>query len=249
MRLRFRRSDPSKPLLLSVHGNARAWVDGVRALEIADGGSWTRSALFQRHELVTPADDGWHQLDLEVGWSGIDWECYLASTGNVTWSDATIWEEAQYGCCDPAAEVPAQAFQSALRRHVWPWMSQITVGLAAVHGLLEETEARSFLRECLPESYVFPFSKRTTPFFAKIEDMQSDNSVHRILPCNVPASMYYFCHALRRYGMECEARDLLVPIYKGMLDRGASTWWEEWNTRSSLCHAWACFVVEFLDSD
>ena len=48
--------------------------------------------------------------------------------------------------------------------------------------------------------------------------------------------MFYFCHALRHHGMECEARELLLPIYQGMLDREATTWWEEWNTRSSLCH-------------
>jgi hypothetical protein len=47
--------------------------------------------------------------------------------------------------------------------------------------------------------------------------------------------------------MEDEARNYLIPIYEGMLERGATTWWEEWNSRSSLCHAWASFVVEFID--
>lgn len=59
--------------------------------------------------------------------------------------------------------------------------------------------------------------------------------------------MFNFCHALKRYGMTKDARDLLLPIYSGMLDHGATTWWEEWNTPSILCHAWASLVVEFFD--
>ena len=120
-----------------------------------------------------------------------------------------------------------------------------TVGYAAFHGLLETDEARRFLRACLPDEYHFPFAKRTMPFFAKINDTPNPR---RILPCNVPASMFHFCHALKRHGMALEARALLLPIYAGMLDRGATTWWEEWNNRSSLCHAWASFVVLFLEA-
>ncbi|MFA6286200.1 MAG: hypothetical protein WC661_02355 [Opitutaceae bacterium] len=245
LRVSFRRVDPQHPLRLAVHGGGRAWIDGVPVADIKEGGSWTRSAVYQAMELATPVDDRWHQLDLEVEWSGIDWECYLSSKGDVTWSQAQVWEETAYGVCDPAAPLPAEAFASRLRMPEWPWMTQITVGYAAFHGLLEDAEAKAMLKACLPDEYPFPFGKRMTPIFASITDEPTKTG--RILPCNVPASMFYFCHALKRYGMAKEARELLLPIYSGMLERGATTWWEEWNTRSSLCHAWASFVVEFLD--
>jgi len=245
LRVSFRRADSQHPLRLAVHGGGRAWIDGVLVADIKEGGSWTRSAVYQAMELVTPADDRWHQLDLEVEWSGIDWECYLSSKGDVTWSPAQVWEEAAYGICDPSAKPPVEVFASRMRRHEWPRMTQITVGYAAFHGLLEDAEAKAMLKACLPEEYPFPFAKRMTPIFAVIDDEPTKTG--RILPCNVPASMFHFCHALKRYGMAKEARDLLLPIYRGMLDHGATTWWEEWNTRSSLCHAWASFVVEFID--
>ena len=240
----FRRPEPRHPLRLAVHGGGRAWIDGMLVADIKEGGSWTRSAVYQAVELATPADDDWHRIDLEIEWSGIDWECYLSSKGDVLWSQTQVWEETAYGVGDPVERPPAGAFASALRRHEWPRMTQITVGYAAFHGLLEDAEAKALLKACLPEAYPFPFAKRITPFFAVIDDTPTKTG--RILPCNVPASLFHFCHALKRHGMEKEARELLLPIYRGMLERGATTWWEEWNTRSSLCHAWASFVVEFV---
>lgn len=152
--------------------------------DIKEGGSWIRSAVYTATELVTPADDHWHQLDLEVEWSGIDWECYLASKGAVIWSSAQLWEEEAYGVCVPAAKPPAAAFISRLRRHEWPWMTQITAGYAAFHGLLEDEEAKVILKACLPDAYPFPFAKRMTPIFAVIDDAPA--TPKRILPCNVP---------------------------------------------------------------
>ena len=243
LQIDFRLQDPAAPMRLAVHAGARAWIDGKSAADINTGGSWFRSALFQPNQLPTPADTQWHRLDLEVQWSGIDWECYLSCAGEVEWSPALVWEQEDFGTCAPGTPAPPSAFETSLRVHQLPWMSQVTVGYSAFHGLLEEDEARRFLRACLPANYAFPFAKRTTPFFALITDKAQ---APRILPCNVPASMFYFCHALRKYGMGQEAKDLLLPIYRGMLERGATTWWEEWNTRSSLCHAWGSFVVEFL---
>ncbi len=246
LRISFRRAEPAHPLRLAVHAGACAWIDGEPAARIKEGGSWTSSAIYQPVTLTAPDDELWHRLDLAVEWSGIDWECYLSSRGDVEWSTAQVWEEADYGGCDPQSMPPATAMTTALRRNAWPWMTQATVGYAAYHGLLEEAEAKVLLKACLPDRYSFPFAKRTSPFFITIEEREDER---RILPCNVPASLFHFCHALKRHGMAKEARELLLPIYRGMLERGATTWWEEWNTGSSLCHAWASFVVEFLDGE
>jgi len=244
IRVRFRKTDSKTDLYLSAHAGSRAWIDGELVLQSLRSESWTRSAIFEREIVRSPANTDWHDLDIEIQANGIDWECYLSCKADVEWMPVLVWEEREYGVCDGGGEPGSSAWTTSLRRHVWPWMTQTTVGLAAFHGLLEDDEARGMLRSCLPGEYVFPFAKRTTPFFAKIGESGPER---RILPCNVPASLYYFCHALRKYGMEEEARNYLLPIYKGMLERGASTWWEEWNSRSSLCHAWASFVVEFLE--
>jgi hypothetical protein len=230
LQVEFRKSEAAHPLRLAVHGGARVWIDGVDVASVKEGGSWTRSAIYQPVTLPTPADTGWHRLELEVEFSGIDWECYLSSLSDVEWRDTRVDGR------------PAE-----LRVNPWPWLTQTTVGYAAYHGLLEDDEAKVLLKACLPARYVLPYAKRTTPFFAHVGEAAPGEK--RILPCNVPASLFHFCHALRRYGMEREARELLLPIYAGMLERGATTWWEEWNTGSSLCHAWASFVVEFLDEE
>lgn len=241
----YRLHDAGTTLRLAVHAGGRAWIDGRLVTNIEQGGSWTNSAIYQSVELPTPQDTDWHRLDLEVEWSGIDWECYLSCAADVEWSACWVWEEPEYAACAPDAVRPANTLETRLRHQTPPWMTQATVGHAAFHGLLEPDEARRFLQACLPSAYSFPFAKRCTPFFAMIEDQPNPQ---RILPCNVPASMFHFCHALKRHGMASEARALLLPIYRGMLERGATTWWEEWNTRSSLCHAWGSFVVTFLEA-
>ncbi len=228
LQVEFRKSEAAHPLRLAVHGGACVWIDGAEVASVKEGGSWTRSAIYQPVTLPTPADTAWHRLELEVEFSGIDWECYLSSLSDVEWCDMRV-----------------DGRTAELRVNPWPWLTQTTVGYAAYHGLLEDDEAKALLKACLPTRYVLPYAKRTTPFFAQIGEAAPDEK--RILPCNVPASLFHFCHALRRYGMKREARALLLPIYSGMLERGATTWWEEWNTGSSLCHAWASFVVEFID--
>lgn len=230
LQVEFKKAEAAHPLRLAVHGGARAWIDGVEVALVKEGGSWTRSAIYQPVTLPTPADTGWHRLELDVEWSGIDWECYLSSLSDVEWREARV-----------------DGRLAELRVNPWPWLTQTTVGYAAYHGLLDDDEAKALLKACLPERYVLPYAKRTTPFFAQIGEAASGEK--RILPCNVPASLFHFCHALKRYGMEREARELLLPIYSGMLERGATTWWEEWNTGSSLCHAWASFVVDFVDGE
>lgn len=223
----FRKTEAQPPLRLAAHGGARVWIDGVEVASVKEGGSWTRSAIYQPVTLTTPIDANWHRLEVEVEWSGIDWECYLSCLSDVEWRGA--WVDGR----------PVE-----LRSNPWPWMTQTTVGYAAYHGLLEHDEAVVLLKGCLPERHGFPYAKRASPFFATIGEVTEPR---RILPCNVPASLYHFCHALKRHGLRREARELLLPIYDGMLKRGATTWWEEWNTGSSLCHAWGGFVVEFLD--
>lgn len=243
LRTAYRLAQPGAGLRLAVHAGGRAWIDGVSAATIEAGGSWLKSAIYQPAPLAAPGDTDWHLLDLEVEKNGIDWECYLSSRGDVEWADTLVWEEENFGRCCIESAVPADAEAAPLRRHLLPWMSQITVGYAACNGLLEPGEARRFLRECLPAQYPFAFARRTTPVFATIGDTPGGK---RILPCNVPASMFYFCTALRRYGMVREARKLLLDIYQAMLERDATTWWEEWNERSSCCHAWGSFVAEFF---
>ena len=132
-----------------------------------------------------------------------------------------------------------------MRPYERPEQAQVIVGLAAQHGLLTEPEARQFLADCLVDAHYEPWQKRTTPLFAEITD-QRDRLKNRVLPANTPWALFPFCEALRQYGMEAEAKDLLQKIYAHLIDAGATTWWEEWNTNSSLCHAWGAFVADYF---
>lgn len=241
----FSSSEAAEPTLrVMFHGGCRVWVDGTLALSEKCGGSWTRSALFEPHELAIPADGKEHKLQIELEFSGIEWEFFLSSLSQIVFGPCQVWETEVFG--EASVSAPARgARTTTLKPYFIPQFSQVTTGYSVYHGLLEKSESKALLRRCLPENYYSAYAKRTTPFFVKITE-DAELLRHRVVPCNVPASLFYFCHSLREHDMEDEARKLLLPIYSGMLERGATTWWEEWERRSSLCHAWAAFGSVFF---
>lgn len=53
-----------------------------------------------------------------------------------------------------------------------------------------------------------------------------------------PYFSHYVLEAIRHAGMDDEAMKY-IGRWKEMLDWGATSWWEVWNTGSSLCHGWS----------
>ena len=141
-----------------------------------------------------------------------------------------------------------ERYPTEFRPYEHPLMSQVSVGLAAEHGLLEAAEAKQLLRQCLRPHYYESWQRRTTPIFV---EACNDRSLlkQNINPGNTPWAMYPFCCALRRYGMYEEAKQFIRFVYQHMIDKDATTWWEEFNTGSSLCHAWGAWIAEFLMND
>ena len=65
----------------------------------------------------------------------------------------------------------------------------------------------------------------------------------------VPAGSYfayYWLQALLRHGMVQESLDYMRKNWGVMLDWGATTFWEQWNTNNSLCHGWASAPTAYL---
>ena len=229
------------------HGGGRVWVDGRLTLDVQQGGSWVRAAVFEPQEVQVPADGQPHALQVEVEFSAIEWEFFISSREKVMLAPCRVWESAAFSAASaaPAAPPAAGVVETRMRPYFVPRLSQVTTGYSIYHGMLDAEEARALLRRCLPEDYYSPYAKRTTPFFVKTTD-DAERLRTRVVPCNVPASLFYFCHALQRHGMAEEARKLLLPIYGGMLERGATSWWEEWERRSSHCHGWSSFAAVFF---
>ena len=87
-----------------------------------------------------------------------------------------------------------------------------------------------------PLDWIHPRTRTTT--IMKIRLLINDLGISGRPCCSFPA--------LRSHGLRTEARDLRRFIYGSMLDAGASTFWEEFAPRSSLCHAWGARCVEHL---
>jgi alpha-L-rhamnosidase len=61
-------------------------------------------------------------------------------------------------------------------------------------------------------------------------------------------SFYVLC-ALGKAGRHHEALDYIRNRWKRMLDWGATTWWETWEPKASLCHGWSSGPSYFLQAE
>lgn len=209
----------------------RVFVNDQLLYHADEHGGWTNPPL-DTPQIIPASLQENDIITIEYDYSAIDWEIYIATDGDITWHDVT-------------ASKNNTTYPAELRPYERPLMSQVSVGLAAEHGLLEDQEAQVFLRNCLRSEYYESWQRRTTPLFVT-SCADRYKLKQNILPGNTPWAMYPFCRALRRYGMQEEAKQFIRFVYQHMIDQNASTWWEEFNTGSSLCHAWGAWIAEFL---
>jgi hypothetical protein len=214
-------------LTVAAAGRIRISLDGHLLLDAEPRDPWTRPHPFESWEVMLPADFHGGMLEIELSHSRVDWECYLAADG---------------GAPGP---VQVEGRRTACRPWSAPRWNQITAGYAIDGGMLDPAEARAVLRRCLRSAYHVPWLKRTTPIVCT---PTTDRALiaDRAVLCNTPQSLAFFCRALRAHGMADAARDLCRLVYGAMLDAGATTLWEEFAPRSSLCHAWGAMCVEHL---
>lgn len=228
-------------LSIAAPGRIRIWCAGELLFDETNRRPWTHSHPFHPwHVSLPPQAD---QLLIEVGHNSIDWEIYVAFDEGHP-GEAMVGEVANGWQDDGETALARQALRPAEFR---PWSApihnQITAGYCA--SMLEPHEASNLLRQCLSEEYFVPWLKRTTPIVS-VTTSDREKIVNRVVPCNTPHSLSYFCRALAAHGMEREAQELCRRFFGAMIDAGASTLWEEFAPRSSLCHAWGAFCVLYL---
>ena len=238
--MKFPVTGSARNLAIAAAGRVRVWCDGSLLLDETNPHPWTHPHSFEPWECDLPVHVG--EILIEVGYNSIDWEVYLAlDTGEP--GPAMVGELAG-GCRDHPSSLTQMAIHPAEFR---PWSTprhnQITAGYCA--GMLEPDEAAGVLRQCLREEYHVPWLKRTTPIICTATN-DRDLIANRAVLCNTPHSLSNFCRELSTRGMRNEAKELCRKLFGAMLDAGASTLWEEFAPRSSLCHAWGAFCVEYL---
>jgi len=244
--LRIRWEGPSRSIRFSAAGSLRIWLNAQRLFDGKFENVWQRPYPFHPIALELPNSSGNDELVFEVGYNKVDWEILFE-----------VDRGRPIGC--EVIELPATGFSieeivkrpgrpAELRPWFSPQHSQISAGYAIACGMLEPAEAVPILRSCVREHYYVPWMKRTTPLIAE-PTTDADLIRNRATLCNTPQSLYFFCEALRKNGMPQEARKLCRRIFGIMLDNGATTLWEEFAPRSSLCHAWSAVCVEHLLSN
>jgi hypothetical protein len=244
-RVRFTK-EIEQTLRFCFYKRGRAWLNGELIIDVENGGGWGDPPLFRPQDVTVQPQSGWNEVAIELEYQDVDWEVWFGTIAPLEVDECMVTEQPT----ETARALTEFSSENAHRTNVRPYfvapLSQQTVGLSAYFGMLEDDEAKRFLRAALPKKHYSNYRKRTTPFFAH-ETQDAEKLRHNVLATNMPSSLYYLAHALKQYGMEDEAKAHLRVVYGGMLERGATTWWEEWGTNSSLCHAWGSFIVDFYD--
>lgn len=230
----------ARALTIAAAGRVRVWCDGVLLLDETNRKAWTHPHPFDPWERRLPSCPV--ELLIEVFHNPIDWEVYIAFDNGHP-GPAMVGEVSK-DCLDDAASLASMTVRPAkFRPWTAPLHNQITAGYCA--GMLEPDEAAGVLRQCLREEYHVPWLKRTTPLICTATE-DRELIANRAVLCNTPHSLSYFCRALSTYGMRNEAKGICRKLFGAMIDAGASTLWEEFAPRSSLCHAWGAFCVPHL---
>jgi hypothetical protein len=234
----------SEELRLSFFNGCRVWLDGKEIFESGGGGGWEKPALFNPHAVKLPGISDSHELVLEIGHSPIDWEVFVSSRDELSFDETYVATLDAFGKCSPD-DTRLSWTKTRMRPYFVPKLSQVSVALASLFGMLEHAEEASLLKAALPVMHYSNYKKRTTPYFVEITDVP-EKLMNNVIPCNTPWSMNFLCQALRKHGMENEARRLVVEVFGKQLEMGATSCWEEWGTASSLCHAWGAFAAEYV---
>jgi len=64
-----------------------------------------------------------------------------------------------------------------------------------------------------------------------------------------PYFSYYVLNALARTGRHERSLEYIREHWKKMLDWGATTWWEVWEPKASLCHGWSSGPTHYLQAE
>jgi hypothetical protein len=232
-RLRFQWTRPPRRFFLASPAPLRLSANGHTLLRHTPENPWQQNPAFHPVEVVlNSAFTG--PWELEIGPTSVDREVML---------HAPFGEPLPGSTFVSAGDAP---FTPAELR---PWMparhNQITTGYAAATGMLEPDEAARLLEACLPADYPVAWRRKSTPLFCE-PTTDLSRLAQRVVPCNTPHSLAWFCRGVATYRSQAAAADLCRRFFTPMLASGDGTLWEEFAPRSSRAHAWGAFLALYL---
>lgn len=214
--------------------------------------NWAAQPIYAPTAVVLHLAPGWNEVEFLVEGNPLNWDLYLglaggglpllSATANAGDRDSFLIRE-----LDWASGQAAGGEQRALAR-LWttPELAQSTHGYI---GYCHPGVDRNLLaRFAASEDHVRAYRSVRVPFFCR-EPGEPAALERWTLPCNTPWTLFFFLAAQFRQGLGSEALAWIRKAWGGMLERGATTCWEEWGDRASLCHAWGASPAYFFQHE
>ncbi|MCC5841613.1 MAG: hypothetical protein JJT96_15975 [Opitutales bacterium] len=231
--LRFEWTRPPRRLLLAAPGPVRLTSGDQTLFDHTPEDPWRRNPVFHPVEIDLPPETA-GPWALEVAPNSIDREFMLAAAeGEPLGGSVRV-------CTADHPSAPAE-----LRPWMAPRHNQITTGYAAATGMLDPEEATRLLDLCLPADYPVAWMRKSTPVFCQPTTDRA-RLARRVVPCNTPHALAWFCRALAAHQRQAEAADLCRRFFEPMIASGDGTLWEEFAPRSSRAHAWGAMLAIHL---
>ncbi len=241
-------SGERKVLEYADYAGIRILLNGTPVLERVRTASWGRQPMYDPETVELSLMPGRNRIRFEVPSNLLNWELFFrfADGSEINPQNAALSE-----CAPEDGRLITAPRPVRIREWVPPLLSQSThayAGFARIHDTPEENLA--MLRRTLRKSYPRTYKSVRVPSFCPECGSAEREKEPWVMPTNTPWSTFFLLTALFDSGGRAEALEVIRSYWHDMvITDGAVTTYEEWGTRSSLCHAWGAAPVCFMQRE
>ncbi len=230
-----------------------------KTIDLPGNPQWSQQPIYTPARVTLDLKPGWNEVEFAVQANPLNWDLYLGladgSLPSVSASrSAQDPDSFLLRAIDWDSGAPDGAEQRA-RARLWttPELSQATHGyLGYCHPDVDPGRPGDAGIPGAPllsvEKYVRAYASVRVPFFCRATS-DSTELENWVLPCNTPWTAFFLLAALFRHSHGREALAWMRRAWGSMLQHDATTCWEEWADRSSLCHAWGAAPAYFFQHE
>jgi alpha-L-rhamnosidase len=183
-------------------------------------------------------------------WLFVDWAPVM------TGGESTAVNALYCGALSASAEMAAELGQLQ-QQHAY---ARAADGLrGGMHQYLWDPGAMCF-RDSWREGFLSPTISEQANCWAIVFGAAPEGSVSQILPSLLedgradiriatPYFAFYLLQALALANRHERALEYIRAKWGAMVEWGATTWWETWEPKASLCHGWSAGPTSFLQSE
>lgn len=228
-------------LVYAVYSGIRFFLNGEIIVDQNREATWKDQPIYEPEQVKFILRSGKNHFRFEVCSNLLNWELFFCFPGGENPENATVSE------FDPeTGRLLSSPKPLRLRKWRPPEFAQSTQAFAAFSEVFPaQTVPEKMLRETFRERYPRTYLSVRVPYFCT-ECRPGEDDEPWVMPTNTPWSTFFLLGGLFENNCGAEGLQVIRRYWTPMVKAGAVNTWEEWGSRSSLCHAWGAVPLLFF---